>query len=586
MQAIDVTSSARPPELAVDHPTAAIENPSRATGADKIKIHPANIDGILPEWLKPPGVLRATIDLGLAKPDEFIASLAHPSETTLFDRQVRVEGFQLLTSQRTESTLDKIAATLLRGFLREQCESATGDDEILTRFGFRTAKVSDDRLAFIERLIALQLVVRRCLELHAATSHGSIPLFGYASATAYNTTDWDALLSASEKPGTASPQKKTTTQQIAEVEATADAAVITTPTTGNTQAIEQIAQAMARIESANKRLHNKVDELERAAKRPRVDTGNTGPKLPAPHPSYIPSTLPALDPGAASDIEKRRITRIITEQPEINPACSVNRMVVPEVATKFRAHQRVTAEYVYSVTCTADQTKKLNFTSDGAGGIQMDQVDTSRRKITSYFHIEQITKSVIDTLASMHEYRDAGHKLQQAFPLTIARAHAKFQNNVALTAAYWNRHFNAWATGLHVSGENYSLRFNQDFWDEVKDDSRIATDHSRDQDTKSKAYKDLQRQLKNLTRDRSNRNDQSEGTGKQAAATAGQRGPLTLEDDQITDDMRASPCINFKSGRRCMVRDTQGSCVFSHEGFTFGEDPGAARKRWADQHAK
>ena len=308
-----------------------------------------------------------------------------------------------------------------------------------------------------------------------------------------------------------------------------------------------------------------------------------------PHFAYTPGTLPALGQGVASDNEKRRITRILTEQPEIDPACSVNRMVVAEVATKFRAHQRVTAEYVYSITCTADQTKKLNFTSDGAGGIQMDQVDTSRRKITSYFHIEQITKSVIDTLASMHEYRDAGHKLQQAFPLTIARAHAKFQNNVALTTAHWNRHLNAWATGLHVSGENYSLRFNQEFWDEVKDDARIATDHSRDQDTKSKAYKDLQRQLKNLTRDRSdrsNRNDHSESTGKQAAATAAPRGPLTLEDDQITDDMGASPCINFKSGRKCMVRNSQGRCVFSHEGLTFGQDPGAARKRWLDQNAK
>lgn len=101
-------------------------------------------------------------------------------------------------------------------------------------------------------------------------------------------------------------------------------------------------------------------------------------------------------------------------------------MVVTEVATKFKTHHRITAEYVYSVTCTADQTKKLSFTSDGAGGIQMDQVDTSSRKIKSYYHIEQVTRSVIDTISSMPEYRDTAFKLQQFFPMTIARAHAKF----------------------------------------------------------------------------------------------------------------------------------------------------------------
>ena len=62
MQTTDVSNSARPPALAKDYPTAAIEDPARAAGAAKIKIRPANIDGTLP-WLTPPGVLRATVDL-------------------------------------------------------------------------------------------------------------------------------------------------------------------------------------------------------------------------------------------------------------------------------------------------------------------------------------------------------------------------------------------------------------------------------------------------------------------------------------------------------------------------------------------
>lgn len=586
METPDISNSARPQVLAADHPTATIENPTRATGANKIKIHPSNIDGILPAWLAPPGVLRATIDLGLVNSDDFIVSLAHSSETTLFERQIRVEGFQLITSQRTENTLDKVAATLLRGFLSTQCESASGDDEILTRFGFRTSKVANDRLAFIERLVALQLIIRRCLELHATATGGIIPLFGYPSPAAYNTTDWDQLLADSEEPGAASPQKKSAVQQITEVEANADATAAATAATVNSQMVEQIAQTMARLEAALRAQSDKVDELERAAKRPRVDTGESAflPSLPSnPNPAYAPGTLPAIDPGMVADAERRRISNIITQQPEIDPASSVNRMVVAEVATKFRAHQRITAEYVYSVTCTADQTKKLNFTSDGAGGIQMDQVDTSRRKISTYFHLEQITKSVIDTLSSIHEYRDAGHKLQQSFPLTIARAHAKYRDNVSLTTAYWNRHFNAWATGLQVSGENFSLKFNQDFWDEVKDDAHIATDNGRDQDSKTKAFKDLQRQLKNLSKGRSG------GTGdlrsdivgdKQSGNAAGPRGPIVMDTAHINADMRSSKCINFKSGRKCMVHDQQGRCVFSHEGITFGEDPSAARKRY------
>ena len=216
----------------------------------------------------------------------------------------------------------------------------------------------------------------------------------------------------------------------------------------------------------------------------------------------------------------------------------------------------------------------------------MDQVDTSNRKIKTHHHIEQVTRSVIDTISSMAERRDAAFKLQQFFPLTTARAHAKFQNDVPLTTACWNRHFNAWAHGLLASGENFSLRFSQDYWDEVKDDARITADTSRDSDNRNKALKDLQRQLKNLTRDKNSRADSGDTTGKSSTATSGPRVPITLGDAEITADMRTASCINFKAGRRCMVRDSQGKCVFSHEGLTFGEDPGAARKRWAEQHGK
>ena len=584
MQTPDVSNAARPPPLREDYPTANMEYPERASGQAKIKIHHTNIDGILPPWLEPPGVLRAMLDLVLADDGGHTSSLSHPSEKTLYERQVRVEGYQIITSVRTESTLDKIAATLLRGFAHSLCADALNDDEVLTRFGFRAPRVEDKKINFIERLIALQLIIRRCLELHEVSGGEPLPLFGFRNPTDYNKADWDRLLSDSESPGTASPQKKTTTQQIAEVEATFDSAASATQATANTAMLEQVAQTIARLEDANKRLRDDLDEFRRAAKRPRTETGKQ--TSPAPHPSCTPATLPATPPTTATDTEKLRVTRILTELPEIDPATSVNRMVVAEVATKFKAHQRITAEYVYSVTCTADQTKKLNFTSDGAGGIQMDQVETSTRKIKSHYHIEQVTKSVIDTLSSMAEHRDAAFKLQQSFPITTARAHAKYQNDVTLTTAYWNRHFNAWATGLLVSGENFSLRFSQDFWDDVKDEARIAADTSRDADNKNKALKDLQRQLRNLTREKNGRSDANDTSGKPPAAAPGQRGPLTLSDDQITADMRTSFCVNFKAGRRCMVRDSHGKCVFSHDGITFGEDPGAARKRWADQQAK
>ena len=163
------------------------------------------------------------MDLILKDGDRLITSLSHPSEKPLHDRQVRVDGHQAITSVRTESTLDKIAAALLRGFMRDQCD-AKGDDEILTRFGFRVLAVADNKLKFIERLVALQLIIRRCLELHETAGGDPLPTFGFDTPDAYNCADWNRLLSDSETPGTASPQKKTAAQQIAEVEATVVAA--------------------------------------------------------------------------------------------------------------------------------------------------------------------------------------------------------------------------------------------------------------------------------------------------------------------------------------------------------------------------
>lgn len=89
-----------------------------------------------------------------------------------------------------------------------------------------------------------------------------------------------------------------------------------------------------------------------------------------------------------------------------------------------------------------------------------------------------------------------------------------------------------------MTGENFSLCFSQDFWEEVRDDARIAVNLSRDSDNKNKVLKDMQRQLKNLTRDKGGRTETSDTTAKPQATGPGQRGPITLNESEITADMR------------------------------------------------
>ena len=145
------------------------------------------------------------------------ADLAGAGEDTTFDRQVKIDGRNRISKDTTPKTLDSIAVDLIKNLVG--CADAS-PDEILTHMGFRTEHCAD-KLGFVDRLVDLQLVVRRAMEIRAET--GATALFGWTPQN-YNGHDWDGHLSSTnaEAPGTATPQPVSLKDQLATLEAAKD----------------------------------------------------------------------------------------------------------------------------------------------------------------------------------------------------------------------------------------------------------------------------------------------------------------------------------------------------------------------------
>ena len=220
MQSNYVTNATRP-LLPETHPMAAGgdadgcgDNGVRKTATNKIVIPGGSLADYVPHWLRPHGVGRAVIDY-VIKNKEVFQRLAHENETTTARRQVAMHGCSKITNRTTERDLDAMAVDLIkRSFPASVIHLSSNDDEILTYFGFRSGPCMPDahgaRGAFVERIVALQLIVRRGVEVNknVVDSNGTyntldnFPLY-ILSVPAYNGFDWDAALGSVEPPGTA-----------------------------------------------------------------------------------------------------------------------------------------------------------------------------------------------------------------------------------------------------------------------------------------------------------------------------------------------------------------------------------------------
>ena len=199
----------------------------RKTGKSKLAIPLGKLTDYLGTWAKYPGVLRALLDYVLTTAGA-TGELSAGTETTTMQRQIAVAGENKITSRTSEAKLDKLTASLIRRALGYMTD--TTDDALLTALGFRTARC-ETKLDFIERLVVLQLILRRGMEFKAANAGATeIPLFGF-SVHIYNAYDWDASLTGAETANVASPQKKTAAQQLEDMENTSTMTTTTTTTT-------------------------------------------------------------------------------------------------------------------------------------------------------------------------------------------------------------------------------------------------------------------------------------------------------------------------------------------------------------------
>ena len=140
----------------------------RKTGKSKLAIPLGKLTDYLGTWAKYPGVLRALLDYVLTTAGA-TGELSAGTETTTMQRQIAVAGENKITSRTSEAKLDKLTASLIRRALGYMTD--TTDDALLTALGFRTARC-ETKLDFIERLVVLQLILRRGMEFKAANAWG------------------------------------------------------------------------------------------------------------------------------------------------------------------------------------------------------------------------------------------------------------------------------------------------------------------------------------------------------------------------------------------------------------------------------
>ena len=562
-----VSNAARPPPLSLSYPHANLEHPLRKTGGQKLTIPHGTLVGLLDPALVKPGVLRALLDCirvaGIA------GVLAGTGEDTTFDRQVKIDGRNRISKDTTPKTLDSIAVDLIMNLV--DCANASSD-EILTRMGFRT-EFCADKLGFIDRLVNLQLVVRRALEIRADT--GKTALFGWTPQN-YNGYDWDSHLSATnaEAPGTATPQPVSLKDQLAALEAaketehgSATADTLKENLSAIMAAMKEQQHAIAAQGAQIKQLAASASDSsdERRTKKARVDQlGNGLTDITPAHASlYSPSLI--FQPGPRTTAEQPDYAATL-KQPEVDPADSVNGNVIAEVTSKFLKGDRITVEYVWSLACTNDQAERTELFQNG-DRFEVTTVTTSSRKIRDFYELTVVMNCVIDSIGAVD--RDCAFKLRRVFVQTMNEAHRFFKQDLPSTVAYFNKHFNQWHLRLRTA-ENSKLTFVRDWANAMSDDLR----HVRD--TASSKQQDVN-QLKQLNAEL---RKQISAKGKASGPYSGTATPKVFT--SIPVSMREEDCTNWAAGKPCAIVDAEGQCVFKHVGEK-GSKPTAATDRFKNR---
>ena len=561
----------------------------RDVGADKIKVpKDGDLSVYLGDYAQHPGVLTVLLD-DLVRTPAMITKLAHPSETTTMERQIKVEGFQLISASTSERTLDKITHSLITRLAPNVCKNEK-IDAILTAFGFRS-DFCDDKLGYIDRLVALQLIVRAGIEVHrrqttAGNTIIAIPLIGY-TASDFNTMDWDARLTGKPAPGTETPQKRSEGDQIVALEAAAAAKAVPEPKPQepNPEMLQQLSQAITELRSEIKTIAATVQgrggdgqapfKRVRFSADPPAAQGTNTPAFSLDTPFTPPHTIPGADKQAPPNAEEIDVSAVL-QLDEVDPDDSVNSMVIPEVAALFVQRKRITAEHIHSITCTQEQDRRLDISQTDNGTYQVTSSTTSARKIRTFGDLLKVTNYLIDSIYSVQP--EAGFKLRQVFVNTIFEAHEAMGSDIAKSVAYWNAHVQSWIKNIKV-GINTKLKYSKGLADEVSREftRQRATDRSTQDD--NTALRTLTRQVQSLVGKKSGGGGGGGGGGSGGGGGGGTRAPKVLT-GMIPDSMRNDDCVSFLAGRDCKFVDSNGVCVFKHEGLVKGSDPDAPRKRF------
>ena len=134
---------------------------------------------------------------------------------------------------------------------------------------------------------------------------------------------------------------------------------------------------------------------------------------------------------------------------EVDPADAVGSMIVPEAVTKCNAGSSITAEHIHGQTCATDQKQvvSLNDASDGSG-FQLTTSSTSTNKLNQMFQVFAVTDHFADSVALVHP--TVALKFRQHFHTTTRRVERRFNADVPMVVAHWNKHVAAWLRGLRA----------------------------------------------------------------------------------------------------------------------------------------
>ena len=547
-----------------DHPVVDNENSGlRKTGQSKLIIPDGGLAKYVPEWLAKPGVVRHLLDALTAEEGQALyEALAHPDETTTEARQVRLEDQALIRNQK-EQWLDKRATALLvRAFPAIYGNCPENHDAILTHAGFRAGpchpSLTGARDAFIVRLIGLQLLIRRGIEIRTLldTQEGEqrFPLYGYPDVETYNGGSWNNALAGAEPPGTEVRQTLSKKQQR-DMKRQREPPVYDEDT-------DKTPNYRALYNTLKERYDRRVAADDDGHRNKRQKTGNNRDVHPNMPNHAFPITAIAKKPTLSLEDADT-----ILQRPEVDPCDCVDARVVPEIVTKFNSGATITAGYIHGLICPSDQRQTMSIIdgTDGAG-FTVATGSTSTKKITTIYDILAVTDAYIDSVASVQPM--LGVKLRQSFPRALHRAHRRFHDDAPKTVAYWDRHIASWAKGL-TTGANTSLDYSKGYADYIDEEMTATRAETKKDDAYSAQVKQLQRQYAKLQRQLTG----APTTGTQGGGGGGGR-PRNFPNAAEQD------CVNFIAGKDCKILDDDGNCIFRHTGLVKGSDPDAIRKRY------